>query len=86
MTRSFAKFASSIYTPGAENISERFGVSDTASLLGLSLFLWGLGLGAIIAAPVSEYYGRRFVHLTTFPVFGRMPVITDALVKARYVN
>lgn len=40
------------------------------SLLGLSLFLWGLGLGAIIAAPVSEYYGRRIVYLTTVPIFG----------------
>lgn len=40
------------------------------SLLGLSLFLWGLGLGAIIAAPVSEYYGRKIVYLTTVPIFG----------------
>jgi len=39
-------------------------------LLGLSLFLWALGLGAIIAAPVSEYYGRRIVYLTTVPIFG----------------
>ncbi|KAJ9214951.1 hypothetical protein DTO166G4_3543 [Paecilomyces variotii] len=63
-------FASSVYTPGASNISEKFGVSHTVSLLGLSLFLWGLGLGAIIAAPVSEYYGRRIVYLTTVPIFG----------------
>ena len=39
-------------------------------MLGLSLFLWALGLGAIIAAPVSEYYGRRIVYLTTVPLFG----------------
>ncbi|CAI7660817.1 uncharacterized protein N7487_000720 [Penicillium crustosum] len=63
-------FASSIYTSGAENIAQNFGVSHTAALLGLSLFLWGLGLGAIIAAPVSEYYGRRIVYLSTVPIFG----------------
>lgn len=63
-------FASSVYTSGADNISEKFGVSYTASLLGLSLFLWALGLGAIVAAPVSEYYGRKIVYLTTFPIFG----------------
>ncbi|KAL2126243.1 hypothetical protein VTI74DRAFT_1342 [Chaetomium olivicolor] len=63
-------FASSVYTSGAEDISQTFGVSHTESLLGLSLFLWALGLGAVIAAPVSEYYGRRIVYLTTVPVFG----------------
>ncbi|KAK4139276.1 major facilitator superfamily transporter [Dichotomopilus funicola] len=63
-------FASSVYTSGAEDISREFGVSHTESLLGLSLFLWALGLGAIIAAPVSEYYGRRIVYLSTVPVFG----------------
>ncbi|KAM7196748.1 Major facilitator superfamily domain containing protein [Naviculisporaceae sp. PSN 640] len=63
-------FASSVYTSGADDISQEFGVSHTQSLLGLSLFLWALGLGAIIAAPVSEYYGRRIVYLTTVPIFG----------------
>lgn len=63
-------FASSIYTSGAGSTVHRFGVSHVAALLGLSLFLWGLGLGAIIAAPVSEYYGRRIVYLITVPIFG----------------
>ncbi|KAK0705818.1 major facilitator superfamily domain-containing protein [Apiosordaria backusii] len=63
-------FASSVYTSGTNDISQQFDVSRTESLLGLSLFLWALGLGAIIAAPVSEYYGRRIVYLTTVPVFG----------------
>ncbi|KAL2138939.1 hypothetical protein VTI28DRAFT_6026 [Corynascus sepedonium] len=63
-------FASSVYTSGTVDIERQFGVSHTESLLGLSLFLWALGLGAIIAAPVSEHYGRRIVYLTTVPVFG----------------
>ncbi|KAL8366551.1 hypothetical protein RB595_010418 [Gaeumannomyces hyphopodioides] len=44
-------FAFSIYTPGVDQVSEQFGVSYTASLLGLFLFLWALGFGAAIAAP-----------------------------------
>lgn len=63
-------FASSVYTSGVEDVSHTFDVSQTQSLLGLSLFLWALGLGAIFAAPISEYYGRRIVYLTTLPVFG----------------
>ncbi|GAB0133348.1 hypothetical protein EsDP_00001760 [Epichloe bromicola] len=70
MTSIPASFASSVYTSGAQDISDKFGVSYTASLLGLSLFLWALGLGAIIAAPISEYFGRRIVYLTTVPIFG----------------
>ncbi|WEW59115.1 hypothetical protein PRK78_004584 [Emydomyces testavorans] len=63
-------FASSIYTSGARNVAQKFGVSHTESLLGLSLFLWTQGLGAIITAPISEYYGRRIVYLSTVPIFG----------------
>ncbi|KAK2592820.1 hypothetical protein QQS21_009488 [Conoideocrella luteorostrata] len=63
-------FASSVYTPAVNDISQYYRVHRILSLLGLSLFLWGLGLGAIIAAPVSEHYGRRIVYLTTIPVFG----------------
>jgi MFS family permease len=70
LIRADRSFASSVYTSGANDVSREFGVSHTESLLGLSLFLWALGLGAIIAAPVSEYYGRRIVYLTTVPVFG----------------
>jgi MFS family permease len=69
-SNSCRSFASSVYTSGAGDIERTFGVTRTESLLGLSLFLWALGLGAIIAAPVSEYYGRRIVYLTTVPVFG----------------
>lgn len=63
-------FASSVYTSGADDVSSHFGTSHTVSLLDLSLFLWGLGLGAIIAAPVSEHYRRRIAYLTTVPIFG----------------
>ncbi|KAI9843754.1 MAG: hypothetical protein M1837_006114 [Sclerophora amabilis] len=63
-------FASSIYTPGNPDVMERFNVSSTASLLGLSLYVLGLAFGPIIASPLSETHGRRIVYLTCLPVFG----------------
>ena len=70
LTHTDRSFASSVYTSGANDVSQTFGVSHTESLLGLSLFLWALGLGAIFSAPISEHYGRRIVYLITVPIFG----------------
>ncbi|KAI9750129.1 MAG: Rab proteins geranylgeranyltransferase component A, partial [Chaenotheca gracillima] len=62
-------FASSVYTPGYPDVMERFHVSSTASLLGLSLFVLGLACGPVIASPLSETFGRRIVYLTSLPIF-----------------
>ncbi|KAI9813299.1 MAG: hypothetical protein M1827_004241 [Pycnora praestabilis] len=62
-------FASSIYTPGYPYVMKQFHVSSTVSLLGLSLYLLGLAFGPMIAAPLSETHGRKFVYLTTMPIF-----------------
>lgn len=63
-------FASSVYTSGSEDVQQRFGVGPTTALLGLSVFVWGLAFGPLIAAPLSENYGRKIVYLSTFPIFG----------------
>lgn len=62
-------FASSVYTPAVTDVIAKFGVSRTAALLGLSLYVLGLACGPIIAAPLSESYGRRPVYLLSLPVF-----------------
>lgn len=36
---------SAIYTPGIPGVSEQFGVSNVAAVLGLTLFVLGYGLG-----------------------------------------
>ncbi len=48
---------------------ERFHVSATKALLGLSIYVVALGLGPLIAAPVSETYGRVIVYRISMPVF-----------------
>ncbi|GAB7347879.1 hypothetical protein MBLNU459_g5405t1 [Dothideomycetes sp. NU459] len=55
-------FGSSVYTPGYREVAERFHVSGTAALLGLSLYVLSLGLGPVIAAPLSETFGRTIVY------------------------
>ena len=55
-------FSSGVYAPDVDAIAKRFDVSATVSLLGLSLYVLGLGFGPILAAPLSETFGRRVVY------------------------
>ncbi|KAK6439678.1 GTPase-activating protein [Oleoguttula sp. CCFEE 5521] len=62
---------SSIYAPAVESVSETFGVSTVAAILGLTLFVLGYGLGPMIWSPMSEvpYIGRMPVYIATLAVF-----------------
>ena len=62
-------FGSSVYTPGVFGIEKEFHVSSTVALLGLSLFILGFAFGPMIAAPISERYGRRLVYWASLPFF-----------------
>ena len=62
-------FSSSVYTPGIPSLQHDFHLSTTVALLGLSLYTLGLAFGPVIAAPLSETYGRRIVYLISMPVF-----------------
>jgi MFS family permease len=53
---------SSMISPATPEIAERFNVSRTVSILALSLFVLGLAVGPMIAAPISEIYGRSVVY------------------------
>ncbi|RPB20449.1 MFS general substrate transporter [Terfezia boudieri ATCC MYA-4762] len=61
--------AGSVYVPGVYEISYKFNVSLTVALLGLSLYVCGLGLGPMLSAPLSEVFGRRIVYLVNLPIF-----------------
>ena len=43
-------------------VSRQFQVSKEVAILGVSLFVLGLGLGPLIAGPMSEIYGRSAVY------------------------
>lgn len=59
LTTMGATWASSIYSTGQAQISREFGVSSEVSTLGTTLLLFGLGLGPLVWAPLSEVFGRK---------------------------
>ena len=56
-------WASSVYSPAIGQVSEQFHVGTEVSSLGLSLLLFGFGVGPLLWAPLSEVYGRKPVVL-----------------------
>lgn len=66
---SFAVTAgSSLITPAIPEIAQDFNVSRTAAVGSLSIYVLGLALGPILAAPISESYGRKVVYAITTPI------------------
>lgn len=63
-----SSFGSSVYSPGVFEVQAQFQISTTLALLPMSLYVFGLGFGPVIGAPLSETYGRRFVYLVTPPL------------------
>ena len=51
--------ASSVVSTTYTALEAELGVSHEVAILGLSLYVAGLGLGPTILAPFSEFYGRR---------------------------
>ncbi|KAL6251542.1 hypothetical protein RBB50_001751 [Rhinocladiella similis] len=61
--------AASIYSPGHDEVSRAFGVSNEVAILPLSLYSCGLAFGPLAGSPMSETFGRKAVFLTTTPLF-----------------
>lgn len=62
---------SAIYTPGEQTVMSDFGVSQTASILGLTLFIVGYALGPMLWSPLQETHqlGRNWIYWATLFVF-----------------
>ena len=52
-----------------EAMGKQFHVSQEVTILGISLFLLGLGLGPLVVGPISEIYGHRAVYSVSFSYF-----------------
>ena len=64
-----ATCTASAYTFTYGQIGPEFGVSRIVWTLGLSLYIMGLGIGPMILAPLSEFYGRRPIYIGSFSFF-----------------
>ena len=54
LTTCWVTFASAIYSTGVLQISEDFHVTDAVSTAGISMVVFGFGLGPLLWAPLSE--------------------------------
>jgi len=61
-------FCSSVVTADIGGVSAEYGVSDEVSLLTVTLFVIGFGLGPMGFAPLSEIVGRRPIYGSTLLV------------------
>lgn len=57
------------FSPALTKFRDEFGVSSEVGTLGLSLYIFGLALGPMVTAPLSEFYGRSPVYLIGYFVF-----------------
>lgn len=64
-----ATFASSSPSGCLEGIASEFDVSVEASGLVITLFLLGYVFGPLFFAPLSEFYGRRYIFYITFSLY-----------------
>jgi DHA1 family multidrug resistance protein-like MFS transporter len=64
-----ATFASSSPSGTLEGIAEHFHVSVEASGLVITLFLLGYCFGPLFWAPLSEFYGRRWIFYISFTLY-----------------
>jgi multidrug resistance protein len=46
-----------------------FGNSREVSILGLSFFVLGIGLGPMLLGPMSEFYGRRLIYIVSWTLY-----------------
>lgn len=64
-----ATYASSSPSGCLNSIAEYFHVSTEAAGLTITLFLLGYCAGPLIFAPLSEFYGRRWIFYITFALY-----------------
>ncbi|HEY5168762.1 MAG TPA: MFS transporter, partial [Thermoleophilia bacterium] len=62
-------FATDLFVPAMPKAAEALGASESAVALSVTTFLIGLGLGQLIAGPVSDGRGRRPTLLAGLVVF-----------------
>ena len=68
-------FATDLFLPAMPAAGEALGASESAVALSVTTFLMGLGLGQLIAGPVSDGRGRRPTLLAGLAVFTASAVV-----------
>lgn len=61
--------ASSVAAFTETGAAETFHVSHEVTILGISLFVAGLGVGPLLVGPLSEVYGRNIIYRASYSLF-----------------
>ncbi|KAH9947262.1 MFS general substrate transporter [Amylocystis lapponica] len=64
-----ATFASSVASFTEEGLANDLHVSHEVTILSISLFVEGLGLGPLLVGPLSELYGRTIIYRASYFFF-----------------
>ena len=59
---------STSYTASIPGLVDEFGVTTPVATLGLTTYLLGLAAGSLLAAPLSELFGRHWVYIISMMV------------------
>ena len=62
-------FSAGAYAPGVEQMTEEWGVSRVAALVGITTFTTGFAIAPMVLAPFSEINGRRPVFIASGILF-----------------
>lgn len=68
--------ASSMFTPGIQQIADDLGVSKEAVIATTTGFVVCLGIGPLFIAPLSETFGRRPLFIICFAIFSLLQIPT----------
>ncbi|KAK4706119.1 hypothetical protein P7C70_g83, partial [Phenoliferia sp. Uapishka_3] len=60
---------SSMVAQTYQGVEAEFGVSNEVATLGLSLFVLGLGFAPLVLGPLSEFYGRSPIYISSYFFF-----------------
>lgn len=60
---------STSYTSAIPGLIDAFGISNNTGILGVTTYLIGIAVGAVILAPLSEMYGRRPIYIISMALF-----------------
>lgn len=61
---------STAFASGIPGMMESFGISDqTVVVMGITTYLFGLAVGSVVLAPLSEMYGRKPIYVISMALF-----------------
>lgn len=69
LSTTVVSLSSTLYTSGIPGVQEEFGVSKLAALAGVTTYMFGMAIGGVVFAPLSELVGRRPVYIAAMTAF-----------------